>query len=146
MSDTATLSRLFSSIEQDIQTVDRFFQERAASELPLLNTAGAYALSSPGKRLRTALTLLSGKLGEYLFDKLLLVSVAFEMVHLATLIHDDIIDHAATRRNIPTVNARWGEGVAILLGDYLFARTTRASSASSPTPSPPSAKAPSWKP
>jgi heptaprenyl diphosphate synthase len=45
------------------------------------------------------------------------------MVHLATLIHDDIIDHADTRRGIPTVNARWGEGVAILLGDYLFART-----------------------
>ncbi|HEY7125104.1 MAG TPA: polyprenyl synthetase family protein [Ktedonobacterales bacterium] len=123
MSDTATLSRLFSGIEQDIETVDRVFQERAASQLPLLNAAGAYALSSPGKRLRTALTLLSGKLGDYLFDKLLLVGVAFEMVHLATLIHDDIIDHAATRRNIPTVNARWGEGVAILLGDYLFART-----------------------
>jgi geranylgeranyl pyrophosphate synthase len=123
MSDTATLSRLFSSIEQDIQAVDQFFQERAASELPLLNAASAHAFSSPGKRLRTALTLLSGKLGDYLFDKLLLVSVAFEMVHLATLIHDDIIDHADTRRNIPTVNARWGEGVAILLGDYLFART-----------------------
>ncbi|HEY7347454.1 MAG TPA: polyprenyl synthetase family protein [Ktedonobacterales bacterium] len=123
MNDTATLSRLFSGIQQDLDVVEQTFQERASSELDLLNLASAHALSSPGKRLRTALTLLSGKLGDYLFEKLLLVSVAFEMVHLATLVHDDIIDHADTRRGIPTINARWGEGVAILLGDYLFART-----------------------
>ncbi len=123
MNDTATLSRLFSGIQHDLDVVEQTFQQRASSELPILNAAGAYALSSPGKRLRTALTLLSGKLGEYLFDRLLLVSVAFEMVHLATLIHDDIIDHADTRRGLPTVNARWGESVAILLGDYFFART-----------------------
>jgi geranylgeranyl pyrophosphate synthase len=123
MNDTATLSRLFSGIQADLDVVERTFQERASSGLDVLNLASAHALSAPGKRLRTALTLLSGKLGDYLFEKLLLVSVAFEMVHLATLIHDDIIDHADTRRGIPTVNARWGEGVAILLGDYLFART-----------------------
>ncbi len=123
MNDTATLSRLFSGIQQDLDVVEQTFQERARSELDILNAAGAYALSSPGKRLRTALTLLSGKLGDYLFERLLLVSVAFEMVHLATLIHDDIIDHADTRRGMPTINARWGEGVAILLGDYFFART-----------------------
>jgi heptaprenyl diphosphate synthase len=117
------LSRLFAGIQQDLDVVEQTFQQRASSGLDLLNLASAHALSSPGKRLRTALTLLSGKLGDYLFEKLLLVSVAFEMVHLATLIHDDIIDHADTRRGIPTVNARWGEGVAILLGDYLFART-----------------------
>lgn len=123
MNDTATLSRLFSGIQQDLDVVEQTFRERASSQLDILNAAGAYALSTPGKRLRTALTLLSGKLGEYLFEKLLLVSVAFEMVHLATLIHDDIIDHADTRRGLPTINARWGEGVAILLGDYFFART-----------------------
>ncbi len=123
MNDTATLSRLFAGIQHDLEIVEQTFQERASSGLDLLNSASAHALSSPGKRLRTALTLLSGKLGDYLFEKLLLVSVAFEMVHLATLIHDDIIDHADTRRGIPTVNARWGEGVAILLGDYFFART-----------------------
>src|SRR5579859_181235 len=123
MNDTATLSRLFAGIQHDLDVVEQTFQERASSGLDILNSASAHALSSPGKRLRTALTLLSGKLGDYLFEKLLLVSVAFEMVHLATLIHDDIIDHADTRRGIPTVNAHWGEGVAILLGDYFFART-----------------------
>ena len=123
MSDTATLSRLFSSIESDLDIVDATFHERATSGLDMLNTAAAHMMQSPCKRLRTALTLLSGKLLTYRFDKLLPMSVAFEMVHLATLVHDDIIDHAMTRRGLPTVNARYGNGVAILLGDYLFART-----------------------
>ena len=123
MSDAATLSRLFSGIEADLDVVDTTFQQRATSGMEMLNTAAAHALRSPGKRLRTALTLLSGKLLTYRFDKLLPMSVAFEMVHLATLVHDDIIDHATTRRGLPTVNAQYGNGVAILLGDYLFART-----------------------
>jgi geranylgeranyl pyrophosphate synthase len=123
MSDTATLSRLFSSIDADLEVVDRTFQQRATSGLDILNSAAAHVLSSSGKRIRTALTLLSGRLIEYRFEKLLPLSVAFEMVHLATLVHDDIVDNASTRRGIPTVNARYGDRVAILLGDYLFART-----------------------
>ena len=123
MSDTATLSRLFATIEPDLEIVDREFQRRASSGLDIMNAAAAHATSSPGKRLRTALTLLSGKLFTYNFDKLLPLSVAFEMTHLATLVHDDIIDRADTRRNIPTVNSVYGDQVAILLGDYLFAKT-----------------------
>lgn len=123
MSDTATLSRLFAPIEPDLEIVDREFQRRATSGLEILNAAAAHAMSSPGKRLRTALTLFAGKLFEYRFEKLLPLSVAFEMTHLATLVHDDIIDHASTRRGIPTVNATYGEEVAILCGDYLFAKT-----------------------
>jgi geranylgeranyl pyrophosphate synthase len=123
MSDTATLSRLFSGIESDMETVNQRFQASATSELDVLNAAAVHVLSSPGKKLRTALTLLSGKLFDYRFDKLLPLSVALEMVHLATLVHDDIVDNATTRRGIPTVNARYGNGVAILLGDYLFAKT-----------------------
>ena len=123
MNDTATLSRLFASIESDLEQVDTTFKERATSGLDILNSASMHALGSPGKRLRTALTLLSGKLNTYRFEKLLLLSVAFEMTHLATLIHDDIIDKAATRRGNPTVNALWGDQVAILLGDYYFAKT-----------------------
>src|SRR5437762_10043397 len=90
MKTTATLSRLFAGIQDDLEQVDKTFQERATSGLPILNSASMHALSSPGKRLRTALTLLAGKFNQYRFDDLLLLSVAFEMVHLATLIHDDI--------------------------------------------------------
>ena len=123
MNDTATLSRLLASIQPDLDQVDATFQERATSGLDILNSASMHALGSPGKRLRTALTLLSGKLNTYRFDKLLPLSVAFEMVHLATLIHDDIVDNALTRRGNPTVNALWGNNIAILLGDYYFAKT-----------------------
>jgi geranylgeranyl pyrophosphate synthase len=123
METTATLSRIFASIQSDLDQVDITFQARATSGLPILRSASMHTLSSPGKRLRTALTLLAGKLNHYHFDKLLLLSVAFEMTHLATLIHDDIIDEASTRRNHPTVNALWGEKIALLLGDYYFAKT-----------------------
>src|SRR5579864_8722590 len=123
MNDTATLSHLFVNIQPDLDQVDRTFEERATSGLDILNSASMHALGSPGKRLRTALTLLSGKLNSYHFDKLLPLSVAFEMVHLATLLHDDIVDNAMTRRGNPTVNALWGNNIAILLGDYYFAKT-----------------------
>lgn len=123
MKTTAALSRLFAGIQADLDLVDKTFQERATSGLDILNTASMHALSSPGKRLRTALTLLSGKLNTYRVQKLLLLSVAFEMTHLATLIHDDIIDEASTRRGNPTVNALWGDKISILLGDYYFAKT-----------------------
>ena len=123
MNDTATLSQLFAGIQSDLDKVDITFEERATSGLDILNSASMHALGSPGKRLRTALTLLSGKLNTYHFEKLLPLSVAFEMVHLATLIHDDIVDKAATRRGNPTVNALWGDNIAILLGDYYFAKT-----------------------
>lgn len=123
MNDTATLSHLFASIEPDLEQVDQTFKTRATSGLDVLNSASMHALASPGKRLRTALTLLSGKMNVYRFDKLLFLSVAFEMLHLATLIHDDIVDKALTRRGQPTVNALFGDQIAILLGDYYFAKT-----------------------
>src|SRR5438309_2937588 len=123
MNETATLSRLFANIQLDLDQVDVTFEERATSGLDILNSASMHALGAPGKRLRTALTLLSGKMKTYRFDKLLPLSVAFEMVHLATLIHDDIVDNAKTRRGNPTVNALWGDNIAILLGDYYFAKT-----------------------
>jgi heptaprenyl diphosphate synthase len=123
MSDTATLSRLFATIEPDLDIVDREFQRRASSGLDIMNAVAAHATSSPGKRLRTALTLLCGKLFNYNIEKLIPLSVAFEMTHLATLVHDDIIDRADLRRNLPTVNSMFGDKVAILLGDYLFAKT-----------------------
>ncbi len=123
MNTTATLSRLFIGIQDDLEQVDATFQKRATSGLDILNSASMHALGSPGKRLRTALTLLSGKLNTYRFDKLLPLSVAFEMTHLASLIHDDIVDEARTRRGKPTVNSLWGDKIAILLGDYYFAKT-----------------------
>lgn len=123
MSTTATLSRLFAHIEPDMDAVDVVFRERAASEIRLLSDASIHVLGSQGKRLRTALTLLAGKLFTYQRERLLSLSAGFEMLHLASLVHDDIIDRAATRRGLATVNSRFGNDIAILLGDYYFAKT-----------------------
>jgi geranylgeranyl pyrophosphate synthase len=122
---TATLNRLFSGIESDMLAVDELFRFHARSSVLRLNEASVHILESQGKRLRTALTLLVGKLFQYNPEKLLPLSAGFEMVHLASLVHDDIIDHASTRRNLPTVNATFGSEIAILLGDFYFARTSR---------------------
>lgn len=123
MSTTATLSRLFAGIEPDMEAVDRLFRERATSGVALLNEASGHILGSQGKKLRTALTLLTGKLIDYRLDKLIPLSAGFEMLHLASLVHDDIIDRSATRRGLPTINARFGNDIAILLGDFYFAKT-----------------------
>ncbi len=123
MSTTATLSPLFANIEADMEEVDRLFHERAISQVTQLNDASIYVLGSQGKRLRTALTLLTGKMIDYRRDRLIPLSAGFEMLHLASLVHDDIIDRAATRRGLPTVNARFNNDLAILLGDFYFAKT-----------------------
>lgn len=123
MSSTATLSRLFEHIETDLEAVDRLFRERARSEIIALNDASLHVIGSQGKRLRTALTLLAGRLFTYQRERLIPLSAGFEMLHLASLVHDDIIDKAATRRSLPTINARFGSDIAILLGDFYFART-----------------------
>jgi len=123
MSDTATLSRLFASIEPDLDAVDHLFRERATSSVTRLNDASIHVLGSQGKRLRTALTLLIGKLIGYKPERLIPLSAGFEMLHLASLVHDDIIDRAATRRGLATTNARFGSDIALLLGDYYFAKT-----------------------
>ncbi len=82
----------------------------------------SYSLNGGGKRLRPALTLLSGKFGNYNLDQLLMMATAIEILHTATLVHDDVIDRAALRRGKPTINAIYDNDKAILLGDYLLAK------------------------
>ena len=120
------IDRLFAGIQSDLDQVDALFQERATSGLSILNSASMHALASPGKRLRTALTLQAGKLNNYRFDKLLILSVAFEMVHLATLIHDDIIDEAKTRHqatppSMPSGVTKSGSCLATIIWQRLLA-------------------------
>ncbi|MCD6358729.1 MAG: polyprenyl synthetase family protein, partial [Dehalococcoidia bacterium] len=81
----------------------------------------AHIVGGGGKRLRPALTLLTGKLFHCQLQRLIPMAAAIELLHTATLIHDDIIDRSPIRRSKPTVNALWGDDNAILFGDYLFA-------------------------
>jgi heptaprenyl diphosphate synthase len=93
----------------------------------LLSETSSYLIAAGGKRFRAMLVLLSGYLGDPTDPRLIGGSVAIELVHLATLYHDDVIDEADARRGAPSANMRWDNTVAILSGDFLFARASEIS-------------------
>ena len=118
-------------LETDIRTrldrVEDALEKSVVAESDLLAATARYLLQAGGKRFRPMLVLLSGYFGDPTDPRLVPGSVAIELVHLATLYHDDVIDEADSRRGTPSVNARWDNTVAILTGDYLFARASEIS-------------------
>ncbi len=119
------LEAIYAPIQNDLAEVEN--RLRAVSDpdyigdFPHLSELLEYSLKSSGKRIRPVLTLLAGRFYDHNHDSLLSMATAVEIMHTATLIHDDSIDKAATRRGRPTVNKKWSEEKAVLLGDYLFA-------------------------
>ena len=93
----------------------------------LLSETSSYLIAAGGKRFRAMLVLLAGHFGDPTDPRLIQGSVAIELVHLATLYHDDVIDEADARRGAPSANVRWDNTVAILTGDFLFARASELS-------------------
>ena len=93
----------------------------------LLSETASHLVNAGGKRFRAMLVLLAGHFGDPDDPRLIPGSVSIELVHLATLYHDDVIDEADARRGAPSANARWDNTVAILTGDYLFARASEIS-------------------
>jgi len=119
---------LEADLRRRLEAVEAGLRRAAAdSEVPLVAEAGGYLLSAGGKRFRPLLVLLAGELGDRTDPRLVPGAVAIELTHLATLYHDDVIDEAATRRGITSVNARWDNTVAILTGDFLFSRASEIS-------------------
>ncbi|HEX9124224.1 MAG TPA: polyprenyl synthetase family protein [Actinomycetota bacterium] len=110
-----------------LDEVEAALEKAVRADSDLLAETSSYLLSAGGKRFRPMLVLLSGYFGDPADPRLVAGSVAIELVHLATLYHDDVIDEADSRRGIPSVNARWDNTVAILTGDYLFARASEIS-------------------
>ena len=115
------LNKIIDLVNQDLAKVENSLKSVGEVQDNHLSELLGYALGSGGKRIRPALTLLSAKFYNYDLDYLLPMAVAVELLHTATLVHDDVIDKAAVRRGRPTINT-WGEDKAVLLGDYLFAR------------------------
>ncbi|MFC2072763.1 polyprenyl synthetase family protein [Chloroflexota bacterium] len=115
------LDTIYESVQEDLYKVEDRLRSVSKVDFPHLSELLDYSLKSSGKRIRPALTLLAGKLYDYDLDYLLPMAAAVEVMHTATLIHDDAIDHSPVRRGRPTVFKLWGEEKAVLLGDYLFA-------------------------
>lgn len=106
----------------DMLRVEETLLHATRSGHPLVDEAATHLLNAGGKRLRPALVMISSRAGRDSGRSTLLAAAAVELVHLATLYHDDVIDDTDTRRGVPTVHAKWGTEVAVLSGDYLFAR------------------------
>ncbi|MBI4259001.1 MAG: polyprenyl synthetase family protein, partial [Actinobacteria bacterium] len=115
-------------IRAGLDEVERALEKSVVSDSSdLLSETSRYLLAAGGKRFRPMLVLLGGRFGDPTDPRLVPGAVAIELTHLATLYHDDVIDEADSRRRTPSVNARWGNTVAILSGDYLFARASEIS-------------------
>jgi octaprenyl-diphosphate synthase len=116
------LSDIYQPVQEDLAAVEAELKSVGQVENPWLSKLLEYSLKGGGKRIRPILTLLCGKSYDYDIDKLMPMAMAVELMHLATLVHDDTIDNSAVRWGRPTINKLWGTEQAVLLGDYLFAQ------------------------
>lgn len=114
---------IFEPIKEDLSLVEQQLTAVAEIDFPQLSQVLDHVVKRGGKRIRPALTLLAGKCFNYNQDLLIPMAIGVELLHNATLLHDDAIDGAAMRRGLPTVDSLWGDEVAILTGDYLFAKS-----------------------
>jgi len=113
---------IFELIKDQLALVESEFERQAASNIQVINYLGEYLRASGGKRIRPALLILSNYAsgGNGADDNVIRLATVMEMLHTATLVHDDIIDNADTRRNRASVNARFGNQTAVLMGDWLY--------------------------
>lgn len=123
-STTDPVAVLELDIRADLERVEAVLRENITSDRPLVAEAAAHLVHAGGKRFRPMLVLLAGTLAESKDERLFPCAAAIELTHLATLYHDDVIDETAIRRGVPTVNDRYGNEVAVLTGDFLFARAS----------------------
>lgn len=122
------LSTIYEPIQGDLVKVEDKLRSVCEVSSPWLSTLLEHSLRNGGKRIRPALVLLSGRSHNYDLSCLLPMAIAVEVLHTATLVHDDAIDHSPVRRGRPTINKVWGEDKAILLGDYLLAKAEELAS------------------
>ncbi len=115
------VASIYGPILEDLHRVEDNLHALSHSELIPTPDLLDHALADMGKRIRPALTLLSGMFYRYDLKYLLPMATAVELLHIATLVHDDTVDGAALRRSKPTVSSVWGKETALLIGDYLFA-------------------------
>ncbi|MPY62664.1 polyprenyl synthetase family protein [Streptomyces spongiae] len=116
------------ALEADVQAglaaVEEGLLEATKSEVPFIQEAAQHLLRAGGKRFRPLLVMLAAQFGDPYAPGIVPSAVVVELTHLATLYHDDVMDEADVRRSVPSANARWGNSIAVLTGDFLFARAS----------------------
>ncbi len=106
----------------ELKEYDRVFKEIMSSNVTLIDTVVKYIVKHKGKNLRPLLVLMSGKLTGTPNNNTYIVASIVEMLHSATLVHDDVVDEAELRRGFPSINAAWKNKIAVLIGDYLLSK------------------------
>jgi len=115
----------FTPVQEEMRQVEELMRAQADGHHPELRAALHHLLGAGGKRIRPTLVLLTGNMLGADPDKLITLAAAVEMLHTATLVHDDLIDGALLRRGNPTLNARWSPASTVLTGDFIFARAAK---------------------
>ena len=122
VNDLKTLKEITAPIFEDIKLFEMEFRDALRSEVRLVNTVGKYILRHKGKHIRPILTILAartcGKPGLNSYR----AAAMIELLHIATLVHDDVVDEATTRRGFPSINRVWKNKVAVLMGDFIFSK------------------------
>jgi heptaprenyl diphosphate synthase len=118
----AMMLDLFTSVAGDLQRVEAAIEGALATDVPMLHEVSMHLLRAGGKRIRPALLLLAAKFPGVPVERVIPIAAAVELIHMATLVHDDVVDEAMMRRGRPTVNAQWSNQISVLTGDYLFAK------------------------
>ena len=116
------IERLTATVEKEMEQVEDLLNSAVASEVDMLQSICRHILGSGGKRLRPLLLLLSARVCDYAGREQITLACALEYLHTATLLHDDVIDHADIRRGESAAHVLWGNQATILAGDYLFAK------------------------
>lgn len=119
------LDEIAATSDEDLRRVERVLREGTRSVSPLVSEIGSYTLAGGGKRIRPLLVLLAARLCGYRGPRAIQVAAAAELLHTATLVHDDVVDGADLRRGRPSVNAEYGLRLAILVGDFLYATSSQ---------------------
>ena len=116
------LSSIQDLVKEDLDLVATELHRIVVSDFELIDQVNEHLFLTRGKLFRPTLVLLSSRVGGKASDEALTLAAVVELVHLATLVHDDAVDHSVLRRGLPTVNASWTHQVAIIMGDYLYSR------------------------
>src|SRR4030088_322881 len=115
-----TLQAIQLPVRDKLDDVSRAMARIVSSDLPLVGQVSAHLLAMRGKLFRPTLLLLSSQVEESPEEKAVTLAAALELIHLATLVHDDAVDHSALRRGMPTVNALFSHQISVIMGDFLY--------------------------
>ncbi|QYR19905.1 polyprenyl synthetase family protein [Paenibacillus sp. sptzw28] len=113
---------IYAKMKSDLDVLEGQLALSVTSDHALLTEASTHLLKAGGKRIRPVFVLLAGKFGQYRLDVLQRIAVPLELIHMASLVHDDVIDNAETRRGQLTVKSKWDNRIAMYTGDYIYGK------------------------